>query len=54
MKVEDTVILRDFNGKSKFDQIFPQVFYEIINVTNGNSVITVKRKRDGLVLRRPP
>ena len=54
LKVEDTVILRDFNKKSKFDPIFPQVFYEIINILNDNSVVTVRRKRDGHILRRHP
>ena len=54
IKIGDTVILRDFNRKSKFDPIFPQVFYKIINISKDNSVVTVRRECDGQVLRRHP
>ena len=54
IKVGETVILRDFNRKSKFDPIFPQVFHEIIDISRNNSVVTVRRKKDGRVLRRHP
>ena len=54
IKIGNTVLIRDLNKRSKFDPMFPKVFYKVISISRNNTVITIKRDNDGKVFRRHP
>ena len=52
IKVGDTVVLRNFDKRSKFDPLFPLELYEVI--TRKGTTVTVRRYKDHKIFRRHP
>ena len=54
INVGDRVLVRNFTRKSKFEPLFPQVIFEVIDISRNNTVVTVKREGDDRLFRRHP
>ena len=52
--IGDTVLIRNFNKKRKFDPEFTKDMYNVIDKSKDNTVITIRRESDGRVFMRHP
>lgn len=52
--IGDTVMLRNFNKKRKFDPNFSKDTFKVIAKSKENTVITVAREIDGMIFKRHP
>ena len=54
LKVDDTVLLRNFQKCSKFDPIFMPQLCEVLDIKCNGRRVTIERKRDGKIFKRHP
>ena len=52
--IGDTVIIRNFNKKRKFDPDFTKDMFNVIDKSKDGTVITIARESDGKIFRRHP